>query len=263
MPAEVATGEGIGDGRKSAGCTGAAGRGQDWDSRADRRYPCPRGVRALLLVPGCGLDVTTSGGPLADFGVRATLVGEQAVLALRGDLDISGAPELGAYFDTVMASGHLSRALDLLVLDLSELHLMDPSGLTVIAYGASRLTASGGVLTIRAPSAMGTRTLDVTGLGELVALELPGPARDQTGPEQSVAAPGTPVRSEPTSPFHSWREVTATPADDDVVDGALRLAVHLARASVAASNAALTEALSAAAALWGIPLCQHGLRHLL
>jgi len=85
--------------------------------------------------------VTTSGGPLADFGVQATLVGEQAVLALRGDLDISGAPELGAYFDAVIASGHLS-----VVLDLSELDLMGPAGLTVIAYGASRLVASGGVL---------------------------------------------------------------------------------------------------------------------
>ncbi|MHB1511100.1 MAG: ANTAR domain-containing protein [Acidimicrobiales bacterium] len=175
--------------------------------------------------------MTTSGGRLADFGVQATSAGEQAVLALRGDLDMSGAPELGAFFDAVIASGHLS-----VMLDLSGLHLMDPVGLAVIAYGASRLVASGGVLTIRAPSAMGTRTLDATWLGELVRLELPGLARDHLGAEQSVAAPGTPVRSEPTSPFHGWRGITAIPADDDVVDGALRLVVHLARATVAGAD---------------------------
>ena len=59
------------------------------------------------------------------------------MLTLRGDLDISGAPELGAFFDAVIALGHLS-----VVLDLSELDLMDPAGLTVIAYGARRLVAS-------------------------------------------------------------------------------------------------------------------------
>ena len=192
----------------------------------------PHGVGVLLLVPGCGLDVTTSDGvPLSAFGLQATFAGEQAVLALSGDLDIAGAIELGAYFDAVLALGHLS-----VVLELSELDLMDSAGLTVIAYGASRLVASGGVLTIRAPSNMGTRTLDATWLGELVRLELPGPARDHLGPEQSTAAPGTPVKSDPAIPLRGWRGVTAIPADDDVVDGALRLVVHLARATVAGAD---------------------------
>lgn len=231
MPVKAATGEGFDAARESARGNWATGRRRAWDGRAARPHPRPRGVGALLLVPGRGLDVTTSGGPLADFGVQATLAGEQAVLALRGDLDMSGAPKLGAFFDAVIASGYLS-----VVLDLSELHLMDPPGLAVIAYGASRVVASGGELAIRAPSAMGTCTLDATWLGELVRLELPGPARDHLGPEQSVAAPGAPVRSQPTNSFRGWRGVTALPVDDDVVDGALRLVVHLARATVVGAD---------------------------
>ena len=103
---------------------------------------------------------------------------------------------------------------------------MDPSGLRAIAFGTSCLVASSGELTIRASSAIGTRTLDVTWLGELVRVELPDPVRDHLGPEQSVAVPATPVRSEPRSPYRSWREVTAILTDDGVVDGALRLVVH-------------------------------------
>lgn len=174
---------------------------------------------------------TGDGAPRPAFGVQASFAGEQAVLALSGDLDIAGAIELGAYFDAVLALGHLS-----VVLDLSKLDLMGPAGLTVIVYGASRLVASGGVLTIRALSDRGTRTLDATWLGELVRLGLPGPAGHHLGPEQSVAAPGTPVRSDPESPFQNWRGVTATPADDDVVDGALRLVVRLARVTVAGAD---------------------------
>ena len=153
------------------------------------------------------------------------------MLALSGDLDVAGATELGAYFDALLALGHLSVAVELSALDL-----MGPAGLTAIGCGASRLVASGGVLTIRAASERGTRTLDATWLGDLVRLELPGPSRNHLGPEQSVAAPWPPVRSDPASLFQNWRGVTATPADDDVVDGALRLVVHLARVTVAGAH---------------------------
>lgn len=235
MPVKTATGEGFDAARESTGCTWATGRRRSWDGRAAGLYPLPhsrpRGVGALLLVPGRGLDVTTSGGPLADFGVQATFVEEQALLAVRGDLDISGAPALGAFFDAVIASGHPSVALD-----LSELHLLDPSGLAVIAFGASRLVASGGELTIRTPSAMGTCTLDATWLGEIVRLELSRSPLEHLGPEQSVATPGMPVRIGSANPSHGWGEITSLPADDDVVDGALRLVVHLARATVVGAD---------------------------
>lgn len=184
-----------------------------------------------MLVTGCGADVTTGDGLLAGFGVEARFVGEQAVIVVRGDIDISSAPKLDAFFDAVIASGYLA-----VVLDLVELDLMDLAGLRVIAYAASRLVASGGELTIRSPSAMVTRTLDIAWLGGLARLELPGPARDRLGPEQSVAAPGLPVRSDLPYPLHGLRRVTAIPADVDVVDGALRLVVDLARVTVAGAD---------------------------
>jgi len=151
------------------------------------------------------------------------------VLSVHGQLNLSSAPKLGAYFDAAMASGYLS-----VVLDVADLDLMDLAGLRVIAYGASRLVTSGGELTIRSLAAMGTRTLDITWLSESVLMEIPGPGPDRLGPEQSAAAPGTPVRSDPTHSSHSPRGVG--PADEDVIDGALRLVVHLARATVAGAD---------------------------
>jgi anti-anti-sigma factor len=159
------------------------------------------------------------------------LDGEQAVLAVHGGIDISGASKLGVFFDAVIASGCLS-----VVLDLAELDLMDLAGLRAIAFATSRLVASGGEVTIRSLAPLVARTLDVTWLGGLIALELTGPARERLGTEQSVTAPGTPVRGGAPSSVHGSRQVTAILADDDVVDGALRLVVELARATVVGAD---------------------------
>ena len=87
--------------------------------------------------------MTSGDGPRAGFGVEARLDGEQAVLAVHGGIDISGASKLGVFFDAVIASGCLS-----VVLDLAELDLMDLAGPRAIAFATSRLVASGGEVTI-------------------------------------------------------------------------------------------------------------------
>jgi anti-anti-sigma factor len=139
-------------------------------------------------------------------------------------VDILTAPDLGAIVDALVDRGHL-----LVVLDLAALDFMDASGLRVIAGAARRLEPLGGKLTIRHPSALVRRLLDITGLVAVVHLEHPQPLQDALGPAPSVA-----VRAGPGSGDLGQRlmKVRAIPARTDVVDGALRLVVALARASV-------------------------------
>ncbi len=53
------------------------------------------------------------GTPRSEFGVVAEFTGERAVLAVRGAVDASGAPVLGAFIDASIASGYPSVVVDL------------------------------------------------------------------------------------------------------------------------------------------------------
>jgi anti-anti-sigma factor len=175
--------------------------------------------------------MTAANNPLGGFAVAVEFAGPRAVLGVRGEMDAASAPKLSAFFDAVIATGYLAVTLDLVDCDF-----VDLAGLRVISYAASRLVAAGGDLTIRSPSAAAARTLDITWLAGLVGLEVPATASDHLGPEQSAVAAGTTVRSGPASPTQDPRRVTALPADDNVVDGALRLVVALARATVGGAD---------------------------
>lgn len=113
---------------------------------------------------------------------------------------------------------------------------MDASGLAVIAGAAVRLSSSGGELIIRSPSELVRRILDIVGLTELVRLELTQPVVSHLGPEQSASEAAASTGSEHPEFAHRLRRITAVPADDDVVDGALRLVVALARATVGGAD---------------------------
>jgi anti-anti-sigma factor len=154
------------------------------------------GVTAHQATSGCGADVTTAKDPFGQFAVTVGVVNARAVLAVRGEVDRVNAPELGAILDAVIER-HRS-----VVLDLGELDSMNGWGLGVIAAQASRLRRSGGTPTIRSPSDLVLRMLDISGVAE---------------------------------PPHISR-ITAISADTDVVDGALRLVVALARATVGGAD---------------------------
>jgi anti-anti-sigma factor len=178
-------------------------------------------------------NVTTTGGPSGGLAVTVSFDEGRAVLDVRGKLDHRSAAELGAVFDAAIVSGYLS-----VVLDVTELEQMDSEGLRVITYAATRLVASGGALTMRSPSpsTMTTRTLDITRLSRLVNLELQRVARDRLGPEQPDDDPRLDVIRAHASPARELRRITAIPADFDLVDGALRLVVNLARATVGGAD---------------------------
>jgi len=177
--------------------------------------------------------VTTGEPPAARFGVAVDLVGEQAVLGVRGDVDLLSAPVLGAFFDAVITSGYAS-----VVLDLAQLNSIDASGLGVMANAASRLVASGGQLTIRSASPEVARVLDITSLAGLIGMELPGSERERLGPEQSAAlARRAPLRAALPDLPHLNR-VAAVGPSEEYVDGALRLVVALAQATVGRADGA-------------------------
>jgi anti-anti-sigma factor len=164
-----------------------------------------------------------------EFAVSVRFTGPNVVVAVCGALDALSSPDLGAVVDAVIDRGHQT-----VVLDVADLDFIDAAGLRVVAKGARLLALTGGALLLRAPSAMVLRLLAVTGMAGLVAIdhaELP----THLGPEQAVAAesPGRPRSRDLT---RQVRVVTAIPADDDVVDGALGLVVALARATVGGAD---------------------------
>jgi hypothetical protein len=115
------------------------------------------------------------------------------------------------------------------MLDLVGLRFMDASGLAVIALGADRLEVLGGTLTIRTPAALIRQMLDITGFARLVVL---GERESDYGEPD----PGGPQTVSPLRLSQSVRQFTAIHSDDEMIDGALRLAVTLARAVVGAAD---------------------------
>ena len=123
--------------------------------------------------------MTTAKDPFRDFAITLGFENARAVLAVCGEVDRVNAPELGAILDAVIER-HRS-----VVLDLAQLSFINGWGLGVLAAGASRHRRSGGTLTIRSPSAMVLRLLDITGVAEVVLLEIPDPLRRHREAEQS------------------------------------------------------------------------------
>jgi anti-anti-sigma factor len=166
---------------------------------------------------------------LSDFSVTASFADGQVILALEGEVDILSAPEFAAFFETMIDRGHRS-----VVLDLARLRFMDASGLAVIARGADRLEVTGGTLTIRTPIAMIGRMLAITGFARLVQLE-PGESRyGQLGPEQSAGRAAT--ASHPRGMTKGMTKFTSIHSDDELIDGALRMAVSLAGVAVGGAD---------------------------
>jgi len=150
-------------------------------------------------------------------------------------VDVLSAPEFGAFFETMIDRGHRE-----VVLDLAELRFMDASGLAVIARGADRLEVSGGALTIRAPAAMVGRMLEITGFARLVQLDPGQSSYGHLGSEESDGS-GVELAGEPApNPSHGMTKVmtkfTSIHSDDDLIDGALRMAVSLAGAAVGGAD---------------------------
>ena len=105
-------------------------------------------------------------GPLKlDVDVR----GEQAVLTLIGELDVTGAPLLR---DIVVALAEAPSGAPCVVCDLTELQFVDSTGLGMFVEGLARLREAGGDLVLRSPQSAPLRALQLTGLDKVFDLAL-------------------------------------------------------------------------------------------
>lgn len=177
---------------------------------------------------GGASEVTALDCSFGAFEVSAQFADTRVVLVVRGELDRVTAPELGAVVDAVIDRGNVN-----VVVDLAECDFIDASGLRVIADGAFRADVWGGTLTVRSPSGVVGRLLELTGLDRAFLAPL-GLARrlrpleqPSTGADATSKTPGCGL-----SPLLG--RFGAGP--DEVVDGALRLVVALARAAVGGAD---------------------------
>ena len=165
--------------------------------------------------------------PAINLEVCIDVRGPMAVLRVHGEVDVASAADFGALVHTVISRGHQN-----LVLDLGELDFMDAAMLGAIAGAAHRLQQQGGTLTIASAGPMVRRMLEITEMSSLLG------SGAETGTELGSEQPaGEPAPVPQRDGFTDQaRRVTAIPADDDVVDGALRLVVALARATVGGAD---------------------------
>ena len=87
---------------------------------------------------------------------------EAIVLPLAGELCIAELPAVRAHLETVISGG--ARQI---VLDLTEVTLVTAAALRVFETTQQRLEGVGGSLTLRNPSPLARRVLEITGLDRL------------------------------------------------------------------------------------------------
>jgi len=192
--------------------------------------------------PKVPLSVVSDDVAPAAFTVAVTYASGPPTVLVEGEVDIDTAPHLAAILHTVTDPGP-SRV----VLDLGAVGFLGAAGLNVIAQVAARLAPAGGRLVLRSPSRQARWLLDICALTRAVDLEdrpLSSPMAPPAGMSLAgggghlgVEQPRSGAGAQPQdtidpSLISHLRQVTAIPANHDVVDGALRLVVALALAAV-------------------------------
>jgi anti-anti-sigma factor len=161
------------------------------------------------------------------FEAVIDFTGDEAVISLRGSFNYRAAGELGAILEAAIDSQPAT-----LVLDTAELEFIGPAGLLAVSSAEKRLAASGSKLTVRSTSTLVNRLLDFTEPADVSLPEMATRGHGHLGPEQRGEMPLVPRRTRADNSTGDFRRVTALPVDPDVIDGALRLVVDLARVSV-------------------------------
>ncbi len=161
--------------------------------------------------------VTRGDDRLGQLEVTISFGEDEVVVGVNGEVDLATAADLGAALTAALERGSPA------VVDLTATRFMGVAGLRVLEIGAEQLAARGRRLTIRSPSVLVSRMLDITGLVDILNVEGAG-----EGPTAASTSAG--------GLNGHLRKVSAIPADDDVVDGALGLLVALARATVGGAD---------------------------
>ena len=163
---------------------------------------------------------------LAGFEVAVSYRATDVDLRVRGDLDSTTAPDLDAILTAVVDAGHIR-----IVLDFADLTFIDAAGLNVVVRCAQNLGSSR-TLAIRSETPFVRRLLEVTGLGFVVEFDATEPRVAIRDPYQMGGDPSLSLAETQRNVDH----VAAFPANDDVIDAALRLIVALASRVVTGAN---------------------------
>ena len=98
-----------------------------------------------------------------EFELVVTVLEEEAVISVIGELDFSTAPRLREQILELL-KGNTSN----LVIDLSRMEFVDSSGLGVLVAAMKRIRERNGRLMLRSPSANTSKVLQVSGLDKLL-----------------------------------------------------------------------------------------------
>jgi anti-sigma B factor antagonist len=101
-----------------------------------------------------------------DFGITAAVNDSKAVVAVRGELDVSTAPRLKETLGQLIDKGVRD-----LTLDLTDLVFIDSNGLHALVASLKRLRERDGTLRLRAPRPNVRKVLEIVGLTEVVPID--------------------------------------------------------------------------------------------
>jgi anti-anti-sigma regulatory factor len=161
------------------------------------------------------------------FGITIIPDGGSMTLVLRGRFVKHAAFALGARLDWV-----IDQHPESVVLDLFDLEFMGATAMLAVFNAEQRLADLGSQLTVRSPSVLINRLLDVKATAAETKLERALPGHGHLGPEDpsDVSFASPPFAAErPTSDQHG---MTALPAESKLVDGALSLLIELVKSGV-------------------------------
>jgi anti-anti-sigma factor len=177
---------------------------------------------------GSGASVTRFDGPVGRFTLGVEFAPSRVVVVVRGELDSLTAPELGS-----LLAGIAERGSRSVVLDLAECDFIDAAGLRSIADSAERLAVWGRILSVRSPSGVVRRLLDLVGSTGVTHLMEQAAVGAADGDQQrSLAVAG------PAAVAVGLRALLPGSVDHEAVDGSLRLVVALARAALGGADGA-------------------------
>lgn len=98
------------------------------------------------------------------FAVDVALDGNQATVAIKGEVDVATAPQL---WDTLES---LPGAVSELVLGLDQLTFMDSTGIRVVVRAHELMKQRGGALVLQSPDAATRKLLEITSVDKVITI---------------------------------------------------------------------------------------------
>lgn len=96
------------------------------------------------------------------FDLIVSVADDEAVVAVKGELDFHSAPKLREQIIELLGGG-----VRTMVIDLGELEFIDSSGLGVLVAGLKRMRDREGKFLLRSPSPRTAKVLQVSGLDKM------------------------------------------------------------------------------------------------